>query len=79
MIPIGSSSFRHISCPCARVSKRTSTVPRLGISPLEEQPQEYYGWSASDIDDIYCNILLAHNIDILRHIVVLLLCIVEES
>ena len=33
----------------------------------------------ADIDDIYCNILLAHNIDILRHIVVLLLWIVEES
>jgi hypothetical protein len=32
-----------------------------------------------DIDDIDHNILLAHNIDVLRHIVVLLLCIVEES
>ena len=33
----------------------------------------------ADIDDIYRNILLADNIDNLRHIVVLLLCIVEES
>ena len=32
-----------------------------------------------DIDDIYRDILLAHNIDVFRHIVVLLLCIVEES
>ena len=35
--------------------------------------------SMADIDDIYCNILLAHNIDILRHIVVLLLCIDGEN
>ena len=34
---------------------------------------------AADIDDIYRNILLANNIDVLRHIVVLLLCIVKES
>ena len=33
----------------------------------------------SDIDDSYCNILLAHNIDVLRHIIVLLLCIVKEN
>ena len=33
----------------------------------------------ADIDDIYRDILLAHNIDVLRHIVVLLLCIAEES
>ncbi len=33
----------------------------------------------SDIDDIYRNILLAHNIAILRHIVVLLLCIDGEN
>ena len=40
----------------------------------------YLAWCClSDIDDIYCNILLAHNIDVLRHIVVLLLCIVKES
>ena len=37
------------------------------------------GVVGADIDDIYRDILLAHNIDVLRHIVVLLLCIVEES
>ena len=33
----------------------------------------------ADIDDIYRNILLSHNIDILRHIVVFLLCIDRED
>ena len=38
-----------------------------------------YGASKTDIDDIYRDILLAHNINVLRHIVVFLLCIAEES
>ena len=33
----------------------------------------------TDIDNIYRNILLAHNIVVLRHIVVLLLCIDGEN
>ena len=33
----------------------------------------------ADIDDIYRNILLAHNIAVLRHIIVLLLCIDGEN
>ena len=53
-------------------------IPR----PLPTPPLvafEQIRWSTADIDDIYRNILLAHNIDVFRHIVVLLLCIVEES